>query len=323
MADAGLLMPPPRSTDAWAVGDTTSAPPEMRTAKLAALIEEDFLGGITDVDCNIARTLVAKVFVPNSANTLRKLATVHKNDLRASLERTDLDSTQWLTTLREIVFGPTGDFPNDLRSSSSALSDASSAIPSGGSGRSTPVSKSATELIGGLHAWDAFEFPPTMLDTLRDAVQGSPDLTRMNNLLFMFNLAVFESRHLDMAQKTRYAKIICKLNPLLVECDMAEAIRTAFSNRRQGRWAGSLAFNPKDVNDYIIELSDSDVNLKGKFLTDSSAPLLLACHHESLKDRAMACLTAIRPAANGATPHTRRPRMLHTLACCTKSSLSL
>ena len=313
MSDAIALMPPPTSADEWAIGHPRAAPPELCTAKLATLIEDDFLGGVTDSDCNIARTLITKIFVPNGANTIGKLAKVHKHDLRTSFDGTVLDASQWLETLREIVFGTEGDFPNDLRSSS-AMSEVSLGHSFGCSGRSTPVNKNATDLVGGLNAWDTFEFPQTMLELLTDAVQGSPDMTRMNNLLFMFNLVVFESRHLDTAQKQRYAKLICKLNTALVECDVADAIRTAFGNRRQGRWAGTLSFHPQDVNDYIIELSENDSNLQGKFLTDSSAPKLLAFHHEVLKERVAACLTAKR---TGASPHpapsrAAHPRMLHT-----------
>ena len=307
------LMPPPPNAEEWTMGDARAAPPEMRTAKLAALIEDDFLGGMPDSDCTIARTLITKVFVPNGANTVAKLATVHKHDLRTSLDATVLDATQWLVTLRESVFGQEGDFPSELRCSSSALSESSTArssscvVSNGGSGRSTPVTRTATDVIGGLHVWDTFDFPPPMREQLRDAVQGSPDMTKMNNLLFVFNLIVFESKHLDTAQKQRYAKIICDLNDALVECDVAAAIGGAFGNRRQGRWAGTLALHPADVNDYVIELSEEDAHLKGKFITDNSVPKLLNFQHEGIKERAMACLTAT---STGACP-TRRPRMLH------------
>ena len=297
------------TVDFWHMGRGQAAPPHYTTVRIAKMFEEEAFGPFADESTTLAKDLVSKVFVPSGAATVEALSGVHKLLLLERVRSCDLDPDQWLKKLRRVCFGESGDdFPMNLRSGSSALSDSSTCRSIDSMGRaasgsplnpdlgSQPLEKHscghATTAIGGMDKWFLFNFPEPGASKLREYCSGSPNMTGMLNFLFKANACIFETTCLDTMQKTRYASICHEYNASLIEADLTEAIRVGFSNRRQGRFTTPLVLNPMDVNDYIIQVSSTPGHLYGKFDTSDSEPRMFNFKFDTIEERAKECLAA-------------------------------
>ena len=89
--------------------------------------------------------------------------------------------------------------------------------------------------------------------------------------LFKFNLATFESEYVDTAQKMQYAALLHKINNSVSVSGYYSSVGMSFSNRRGGRFK-ELNFNPQDVNDYIMQYSQTPP-MAGKIGTSNDVPV--------------------------------------------------
>ena len=139
---------------AWRLSDGPPAPPSYPTARLC----EELATSFGNKDLGIK--LCSNVFEANGAPFVEDAKFIPKLDVVSGVKACELND-MWVGTLATYVFGRgAGDFPLDLsRSVSAATSDSSSSVSGG---RRTPLYEmdvTPTELVGGAHKWQEFNFP--------------------------------------------------------------------------------------------------------------------------------------------------------------------
>ena len=263
----------PQPSPPWTFASRTAAPASMLLMEVANDIARTFGNE------KLADTLNVQIFSTLGVLTVEELSKVDKGLLMEALKHTSL-SEQWALNLKRICFAnPLEDFPITLSRSVSALSDMS--------GRSSEVStksadsmssggnhiSQATKAIGGALEWRRFAFPHPTLTQLQVALNGPKfDDTGAMHTLFKFNLATFESEYVDTAQKMQYAALLHKINNSVSVSGYYSSVGMSFSNRRGGRFK-ELNFNPQDVNDYIMQYSQTPP-MAGKIGTSNDVPAL-------------------------------------------------
>ena len=285
----------------WKLSDGPPVPPATLTRVLAYELAQGF--GEDEEDVKMLNSVLLKnVFRPCGALTVEQLKRTHKSDITKCFATTNgvLLPEMWVKTLSEYIFVEGEEFPCNLRSwnggSSSDSGRWSRMSCISNSDESTISSNSNhrctvhTDAIGGLDKWPSWYFPEPTRAYLRNMMMSPvPNMQLICYKLFAFNYAMFETQYLDQNFKMRACSLLagwCRWDANT----LAATVTTYFGNVRMGRSLpnGKLIFNPKDVNDSIMNCDNKDI--ANRIVTDPEVARLFEFDFPTIEERVKACM---------------------------------
>ena len=259
----------------WKFQSGPPAPPSLLTVMLA-----DEFGAAMQSD-DLAKQLRA-TFIGLGAITVSDFDGMFLHDVEEKLKENNLEPSAWCKQLTRYAFMPdAGAFQVLTSRNPSSLSSGSSdkTVDSEDPGTVLPFeyNKShATVAVGGTAGWNTFDFnPETRLRLVQCLSVGKIDDTGAMHLVFKFGLLIFESRYLNLHQKTRYAMLLHKINPQISIAAWQASLQQGISNRRGGRF-DKLRFHPTEMTNFIVKLETEHPQSKfaGKLIACAQEPRL-------------------------------------------------
>ena len=109
--------------------------------------------------------------------------------------------------------------------------------------------KTVTDILGGAAATQRLQFSDPVRKMLVEMLsKAKPDYSGAMHLVFKWWCVSFLKPYLDQVTKVKVSWLLHGMNNLVSAEEWQSRLIVAFSNKRQGRFQGSLQFNPMDLS---------------------------------------------------------------------------